>query len=313
MSLFAIDAGHGGYDNGASYEGRLEKDDNLRLALAVRDELIRLGQDVVMTRDTDVFVPLDERANIANNAGADLFISLHRNSYPEQLPTANGVENYIYTYATDENERMARLVLDKVVAVGVQQDRGVNRANFAVLRYAEMPSMLLEMGFINNEEDNRLFDKNLQAYARAIAQGAVEAVGAGKPSSADATVKEIQTLLNEQFGASLAVDGIYGPATRRALIRAIQTVLNNEFGASLAVDGIWGPKTRRAVPNLRERNRGNLVKLLQAGLYVNGFDPGRIDGIFGPKTAAAVRSLQSARGLAVDGIAGPFTFQALFQ
>lgn len=79
------------------------------------------------------------------------------------------------------------------------------------------------------------------------------------------------------------------------------------------MDGIWGPKTRRAVPNLRERNRGNLVKLLQAGLYVNGFDPGGIDGIFGPKTAAAVRSLQSARGLAVDGIAGPFTFQALFQ
>lgn len=55
------------------------------------------------------------------------------------------------------------------------------------------------------------------------------------------------------------------------------------------------------------------MKLLQAGLYINGFDPGGIDGIFGPKTAAAVRSLQSARGLAVDGIAGPFTFQALFQ
>ena len=313
MSLFAIDAGHGGYDNGASYEGRLEKDDNLRLALAVRDELIRLGQDVVMTRDTDVFVPLDERANIANNAGADLFISLHRNSYPEQLPTANGVEHYIYTYATDENERLARIVLDRVVAVGVQRDRGVSRANFAVLRYAEMPSMLLEMGFINNEEDNRLFDENLQAYAQAIAQGAVEALGTEKPPAADPTVKEIQTLLNERFGAKLAVDGIYGPATRRALIRAIQTVLNNEYGASLAVDGIWGPKTRRAVPNLRERSRGNLVTLLQAGLYVNGFDPGGIDGIFGPKTAAAVRSLQSARGLAVDGIAGPFTFQALFQ
>ena len=185
MSLFAIDAGHGGYDNGASYEGRLEKDDNLRLALAVRDELIRLGQDVVMTRDTDVFVPLDERANIANNAGADLFISLHRNSYPEQLPTANGVENYIYTYATDENERMARIVLDRVVAVGVQRDRGVSRANFAVLRYAEMPSMLLEMGFINNEEDNRLFDENLQAYAQAIAQCAVEALGTEKPPAAD--------------------------------------------------------------------------------------------------------------------------------
>ena len=296
MSLFAIDAGHGGYDNGASYEGRLEKDDNLRLALAVRDELIRLGQDVVMTRDTDVFVPLDERANIANNAGADLFISLHRNSYPEQLPTANGVENYIYTYATDENERMARLVLDKVVAVGVQQDRGVNRANFAVLRYAEMPSMLLEMGFINNEEDNRLFDENLQAYARAIAQGAVEAVGVGKPSSADATVKEIQTLLNEQFGASLAVDGIYGPATRRALLRAIQTVLNNEFGASLAVDGIWGPKTQAAAVNVRRGARGNLTRIIQGGLYARGYDAHGFDGFPGGRDGGRLRARHGGNG-----------------
>lgn len=62
--------GTAAYDNGASYEGRLEKDDNLRLALAVRDELIRLGQDVVMTRDTDVFVPLDEARQYRQQRGS---------------------------------------------------------------------------------------------------------------------------------------------------------------------------------------------------------------------------------------------------
>lgn len=313
MSLFAIDAGHGGYDNGASYGERAEKDDNLRLARRVRDELIRLGQDVVLTRDSDVFVPLDERANIANNAGADLFISLHRNSYPQQLPTANGVENYIYVYADERNERMARVVLDKVAQVGIRQDRGVSRADLAVLRYAEMPSMLLEMGFINDAEDNRLFDENLDAYARAIAEGAVAALALKPAQSADQTIREIQQMLNEKFGASLAEDGVYGGATRRALIRAVQKTLNRDFGAALSEDGIFGPRTRRSVPNLRMGSRGDIVTLLQSALYANGFDPGGIDGIFGRNTQAAVRRLQRARKLAEDGIAGPFTFQTLFR
>jgi len=93
--LIVIDPGHGGWDNGASWEGRLEKDDNLRLGLAVGDQLAVMGIPFLMTRDTDVFVTLADRATMANEAGANLFVSLHRNSYPEQTPSAMGVENFI--------------------------------------------------------------------------------------------------------------------------------------------------------------------------------------------------------------------------
>lgn len=308
MSVIAVDAGHGGYDNGASYNGRLEKNDNLRLAQAVRDELEAMGQQVVMTRDSDVFVSLGQRAAIANNAGADLFISLHRNSYPEETPGTKGVDNYIHTYASAETERMAHIVLDHVVNVGVQADRGVQRANFAVLRNTNMPAMLLEMGFIINSEDNRLFDEKLYDYAKAIAQGAIEALGDEKSE----IIRAIQQMLNDWYGAGLQIDGVYGPATRKALVRAIQMVLNRYFGASLQVDGVFGPATRQAIPTLRSGSRGPLVYLLQSGLVVNGYNPGKIDGIYGSQTQSAVRRFQQANGLTVDGMAGPNTFEALF-
>ena len=72
--LIVVDAGHGGWDNGASWNGRLEKDDNLRLALEVQRQLLAQGVPVLMTRDTDVFVPLADRVQMANDANASLFI-----------------------------------------------------------------------------------------------------------------------------------------------------------------------------------------------------------------------------------------------
>jgi len=172
MRIIAVDAGHGGWDNGASYEGRLEKNDNLRLALEVEKALKSQGFSVVMTRSEDVFIPLEERSKIANEAGADLFISLHRNSYEEQTPSANGVENYIYlTAPKDTTERAAWNVLDWVVYVGVQTNRGVKRGDYSVLRRTTMPAMLLEVGYIINHCDNIMFDMHLQAYSNAIARG----------------------------------------------------------------------------------------------------------------------------------------------
>ena len=170
--LIVIDAGHGGWDNGASWEGRLEKDDNLRLALEVEKELRRNNIPVLMTRDSDVYVSLTDRVNMANEAGADLFVSLHRNSYIEHTPTTNGVENYIYLTAPAETTGLAaQLVLDSVVRVGVQSNRGVSRGNYYVLRRTVMPAMLLEMGFIIDERDNMLFDKHMEEYAAAIVRG----------------------------------------------------------------------------------------------------------------------------------------------
>ena len=81
-----IDAGHGGYDNGAQYMGRREKDDNLAMALAVGNILSEYGFNVLYTRTEDIYETPYQKATEANNAGADIFLSIHRNSspYPNQ-------------------------------------------------------------------------------------------------------------------------------------------------------------------------------------------------------------------------------------
>ena len=90
-----IDAGHGGADPGAVFGGRQEKDDNLRLALAVGDILSRHGIDVVYTRTDDIYQSPIEKARLANASGADYFISFHRNSSPEPNQYS-GVETLVY-------------------------------------------------------------------------------------------------------------------------------------------------------------------------------------------------------------------------
>lgn len=82
MARIVIDAGHGGVEPGSIYEGRREKDDNLRLALAVGDILEKNGIEVVYTRTTDVYDSPLEKAEIGNQSGADFFISIHRNAMP---------------------------------------------------------------------------------------------------------------------------------------------------------------------------------------------------------------------------------------
>ena len=91
-----IDAGHGGYDNGASDNGRLEKDDNLRLALAVGEILTADGFPVVYTRTEDVYQRPIDKAGIANESGGDYFVSFHRNASPERN-TYSGVQTLVYS------------------------------------------------------------------------------------------------------------------------------------------------------------------------------------------------------------------------
>ena len=172
-----LDPGHGGSDSGAVNGSRLEKNDNLRLALAVRDLLQARGINTIMTRSTDVFIPLEERSNISNRNNADLFVSFHRDSSTNTA--ARGVANFIHTSAPSRTAGYAFEVLDNIVDVGAFPNRGVQRANFAVLRNTIAPAMLLEMGFISNTADNQAFDQNLNANANAIANGIVDALTKG--------------------------------------------------------------------------------------------------------------------------------------
>ncbi|WP_442857583.1 peptidoglycan-binding protein [Bacillus sp. mrc49] len=130
--------------------------------------------------------------------------------------------------------------------------------------------------------------------------------------SGDPTIKSIQTTLNKRYQAKIAVDGYYGPNTKNALIKGYQTELNKQYGAKLTVDGLWGPRTRAASPNVREGAQGNITYILQAALYMEGFNPRGIDGIFGSGTESAVKAFQRSVGIYADGIAGENTFAKLF-
>ena len=180
MAVIVIDAGHGGFDNGAMYQGRKEKDDNLKLALAVGEILKRQGYDVVYTRTTDIYQSPYEKAQIGNEAGADYFISFHRNS-AENDNTYNGVQTLIYG-GDERAERLAENINEELEKVGFANLGIEERTGLVVLRRTEMPAVLLEVGFINHDRDNRIFDEDFYGVANAIADGIENAVPLGNRS-----------------------------------------------------------------------------------------------------------------------------------
>lgn len=164
-----IDAGHGGPEPGAVYNGRKEKDDNLQLAFDVGNALERRGIQVVYTRVNDVYDSPYEKAAMGNQSGADFFLSLHRNAMP--VPgTGSGIESLVYS---DQGTAglLARNINEQLASVG-WTDLGVKeRPGLVVLRKTSMPAVLVEAGFIDNEKDNAFFDANMAATADAIADG----------------------------------------------------------------------------------------------------------------------------------------------
>lgn len=174
--VVCIDAGHGGKDNGSDYRKRMEKDDNLKLAQAVSAYLKGENIEVVMTREEDVFLSLEERCAFANERQADYFISLHRND-----GDGNGVETWVYSGASDETVTLADNIMQELEEAGIQRNRGVKKGtqnsesgNYYVNIHSDMPSCIVEMGFMNNAADNQLFDEKLEAYAAAIGDAILE-------------------------------------------------------------------------------------------------------------------------------------------
>ena len=172
---FMLDAGHGGSDSGAVYNGRLEKNDNLRITLAVGERLARSGERVLYTRTDDSTVDLTYRSTMANSAGATYFVSFHRNS---ASTVGRGVEVYYYTGLSAQSTaaRMAAPVQDALVACGFH-NRGVKQAKFSVLRRTSMPAILVELAFINNEAENAKLDSEFDRITDAIASALLSFVG----------------------------------------------------------------------------------------------------------------------------------------
>jgi N-acetylmuramoyl-L-alanine amidase len=216
IGKIVIDPGHGGHDTGTIGPSGLEEknlvlDVSLRLAELLRQEA---GSDVILTRSTDTFIPLEERTAIANEKGADLFISVHANSSRDR--SARGVETYYMNFTSDpgalevaarenatsqESVHELRDLIKKIAltekteeshefatqvqnqlysklekATGRQKDRGVKRAPFVVLIGANMPSVLAEISFLSNPRDERLLKKPeyRQKIAEALCRGVLD-------------------------------------------------------------------------------------------------------------------------------------------
>jgi len=204
VKTIVLDPGHGGKDPGATYNGLMEKDINLDIALRVKKRLENYdtGLKILMTRETDVFIPLEERTAFANKNRADLFVSIHQNA--SRNADAHGTETYVLNVTKDkaalavaafENQASEKSISDLqgilkdimlnskleesiMLAKNVQQnlvsytgdkDLGVKQAPFYVLVGAKMPSILIECGFISNPQTARNY--TTEEYKEKMAEG----------------------------------------------------------------------------------------------------------------------------------------------
>ena len=175
-----LDAGHGGHDPGAVAGDVYEKDINLAVLLLVQEKLNEriiaegIGEKMVVytTRDTDEFIPLSDRAKFANKHNADFFISIHSNSLGENSEV-NGVITF-YHPNKKADKTNAAIIQKYVLQSCGGTDRGINSANYAVIRETDMNAVLLEIGFMScPEELEKLIDPE---YQDLIAQGIVNGI-----------------------------------------------------------------------------------------------------------------------------------------
>lgn len=171
MAKVILDAGHGGTDPGAQFEGRQEKDDTLRLALAVGQILEENGVDVAYTRTEDVYDTPFEKAQTANQEGGDFLISFHRNSSPRPNQYS-GVETLVFDRSGKKVE-LAEAINEELEQIGFRNLGVVERPGLIILRRTRMPAVLVETGFLNTEADNLLFDEQFDEIAQAIADGII--------------------------------------------------------------------------------------------------------------------------------------------
>jgi len=164
-----IDPGHGGSDSGATGNGLLEKNLTLQISVMIRDMLSQYqNTEVKMSRTTDVFVPLKERTDSANEWGADFLLSVHINAFNG---AASGYENYIFPGAAGAAVTYQNIIHEEVLKETGFSDRGKKQGNLHMLRESRMPALLTENGFIDNASDAAKLKQ--QAYIERIAQGHV--------------------------------------------------------------------------------------------------------------------------------------------
>ena len=172
--IICLDYGHGGTDSGASYKGRKEKDDTLKIGKLIALDLRRHGVTVDETRVSDKTLSLRERSRFENKKNYNYLVSIHRNAIaPER---AHGVETFTYPTASWKAVKLARVMQKNLVDVGFN-DRKVKTANFHMLRETRAPAVLVEIGFIDHTKDNILYDAKQAQIVKAISSAVLGELG----------------------------------------------------------------------------------------------------------------------------------------
>lgn len=194
VQKIVIDPGHGGKDSGASQHGLKEKDLTLAISRKINANLQNYYHvQTKMTRNSDVYVSLPERTNIANQWGADFFLSIHINS-----GGGSGYEDYVYTIATSKDRRAQQEInaeVNKVLQTYKKVNRGKKSANFHVLRESRMSAALIEILFIDNISDANLLQREQfqNDIARAITQGLTKALHIPERNSGTSMIRKETT------------------------------------------------------------------------------------------------------------------------
>ena len=272
MAKIMIDPGHGGSDPGAVGSKSKEKDNVLKVAKKLKTLLEKYGHTVKMTRSTDVFISLSQRANMANSWGADYFISLHNNAASS---SATGFETFVYNGGVSQKTKQFQNAIHSAIAskIGIR-DRGKKSANFAVLRQTKMPAVLVEYAFISNPNDEKILINEVNKLAELTCDGIIDAIGGtikAKPSKPKVKPSTPKKTTNKGKVKYPLPNGVY---SRRAhgnkslnAVKQIQRALNAANFKCGAVDGYYGVKTEDAV------RRFQMVH-----------DAYNVDGIYGKRT-----------------------------
>lgn len=169
--------------------------------MAVGEILQNRGIDVEYTRTTDVYESPYDKAMEGNRAGADYFVSIHRNSYPTPN-TVSGVETLVYDKSGIKYQ-MAQEINEQLEAVGFVNLGVTERPNLAVLRRTQMPAVLVEVGFINSDTDNRLFDQNFDAIAEGIADGILDTLNSENETEENYYRVQVGAFRNRNYAENL--------------------------------------------------------------------------------------------------------------
>lgn len=291
--------------------------------------------EACMRQDFSVFdvkselqdISISERVRRINSQNLTLLVTFAYNAFGEEFNSASGLEVYysLLNPQVNASRTLSEDVYNRLIQGTYQVGRGVKTIDVGVLSSVNCPSTLIEAGFMTNLREAGLMLNPLfvTETGEEACQGVCDFLGVSylprdnlslypllRTGSSNNFVYLLQFILANQYGYSLAVDGIFGSRTASA-VRDFQA--NN----SLSVDGLVGNNTWKTLltlpqyPLLREGNRGAYVRFLQQLLESKLYPLGNIDGIFGSQTLNAVRSFQSANNLAVDGIVGPNTWAVL--